>query len=234
MIEVSGLCKRFGATRAVDEVSITAPSGAVTALLGLNGAGKTTLLRLIADLDRPDAGTVRVSGRDPRRESRPTSLLGVHLGADAMSPRRTTWQHLSWLAALSGTPSSRVEEVLAEVGLHGRRDARIVTLSLGSRQRLAIAAALLTDPAAVILDEPLNGLDVAGIVWLRALLRRLADEGRSVLVASHVLGEIVCTADELVILERGKVAVAGPLNSIVPQGADARDWLECSLLASAS
>lgn len=233
MIEVSRLHKRFGARQAIDTMTLTFPSATVTALVGLNGAGKTTLLRLIAGLDRADGGAVRVCGRDPRSETRPTRLLGVHIDPDAMDPRHTVWRHLKWLASLGGVGFERAEAMLAEVGLQAHRSERVAALSQGARQRLAIAAALLGDPAAVLFDEPLNGLDVSGIVWLRMLLRRLADQGKTVVIASHVLGEVVRTADRLVILNGGKLAAAGDLAEIVPAGADPRQWLEQTLLAQA-
>ncbi|BBY43432.1 ABC transporter ATP-binding protein [Mycolicibacterium celeriflavum] len=231
MIEVSDLDKRFGSCRAVSDVTASFPSATVTALLGLNGAGKTTLLRLIAGLDRPDRGTVTVCGRNPRDEAQPARLLSAHLGPEAMDPRHTVGRHLAWLAALGGIGSERVDAVMSEAGLYAHRDERIVKLSLGFRQRLAIAAALLSDPAAVIFDEPLNGLDVPGIVWLRTLLRRLAADGRTVVLATHLLSEVVLTADRLLILNRGRVAVEGTLDELVPAAHDPRLWLEQALLS---
>ncbi|OBI78476.1 ABC transporter ATP-binding protein [Mycobacterium sp. E740] len=234
MIEVSNLSKRFGSCRAISDVTASFPSASVTALLGLNGAGKTTLLRLIAGLDHPDGGTVTVCGRTPRDEPEPSRLISAHLGPEAMNPRHTVSRHLAWLAALAGISSKRVETVLTEAGLSEHRDERIAKLSLGFRQRLAIAAALLADPAAIVFDEPLNGLDVPGIVWLRTLLRRLAADGRTIILASHLLSEVVLTADRLLILDRGRVAESGTLDELVPAGDDPRLWLEHALLARSS
>jgi len=230
VIEIIGLTKAFRGRRAVDDVSAEFPSGAVTALLGLNGAGKTTLLRLIAGLDRPDAGTIRIharpSGGDPR-------LVGFHLGPDAMDPRHTVARHLRWLAALNGVDTGRVDAVLADTGLTERRRDRIDRLSLGMRQRVAIAGALLAEPRALLFDEPLNGLDVPGIVWFRALLRRLADQGRTVVVATHLLGEVALTADHIAVLVDGRIGISGELSELAPAGADPRGWLETTLLEHA-
>ncbi len=221
MIAVSALTKTFGARRAVDGVSMQCPAGTVTAVLGLNGAGKTTLLRMIAGLESPDSGTVT----GPR--------LGVHLGPDAANPRHTVRRHLRWLAALRGLPADNVEATLVEAGLHDRRADRVGGLSLGARQRLAIASALLGDPAALLFDEPLNGLDVPGIVWFRTLLRDQAARGRAILVATHLLGEVALSADRVLILHDGRLQAAGPLADVVPPGVDRRAWLESTLLECA-
>ncbi len=222
------LTKSFGGRRAVDGVTAEFPAGSVTALLGLNGAGKTTLLRLIAGLDRPDDGTVAVCRQrrldDPR-------LLGVHLGPDAMNPGHTVRQHLSWLAALSGISPARVGVVLGETGLLDVRGVRISRLSLGARQRLAIAGALLAQPRALLFDEPLNGLDVPGIVWFRALLRRFAAAGAAVVIATHLLGEVALTADRIALLVNGRLEMLGALDQLTPVGEDTREWLEATLLA---
>ncbi|KUI03873.1 multidrug ABC transporter ATP-binding protein [Mycolicibacterium acapulense] len=230
MIEVVGLTKSFGPHRAVDDVTVTFPAGAVTALLGLNGAGKTTLLRLLAGLIRPDSGTISVCGCRPGHDHR---LLGFHLGPTCMNPRHTVQRHLSWLAALSGIDGARLDEVVRETELHDHRSIRIDRLSLGMRQRVAIAATLLADPQTLLFDEPLNGLDVPGIVWFRSLLRRLADQGRTVVVATHLLGEVALTADHVAVLSRGRMQAAGKLAQLTPNGADAREWLEETLLECA-
>ncbi|MGE2731725.1 ABC transporter ATP-binding protein [Mycolicibacterium vaccae] len=222
MIEVAHLAKRFGPRTALDDVTVTFPAGTVTALLGLNGAGKTTLLRVIAGLERPSTGTVRVSG-----------TLGVHVDPAGLDPRHTVWRHLSWRAALTGLPAAAVHAALAEVGVAEQRGRRIADLSLGARQRLAIAGALLGDPAAVIFDEPLNGLDVPGILWFRNLLRRLAEQGKAVVLATHLLGEVVHSADRATILVAGRIDVSGPLGDLVPAGADHQHWLEQTLVAAA-
>lgn len=221
MIEIVGVTKEFGRRRAVDNVTLDFPAGSVTALLGLNGAGKTTLLRLIAGLDTPDRGTVE------------TPSLGLHLGPAAMDPRHTVWRHMCWLAALSDIEAGSVSRVILETGLEVYRGARIGELSLGIRQRLAIAGTLLGDSGAVLFDEPLNGLDVPGIVWFRELLGRLADEQKTVVVATHLLGEVALTADRIAILDRGRLTAAGALGAVVPAGADRRQWLEQALMACA-
>lgn len=231
MIELTGLAKSFRGRRAIDDVTLRIPSGTVTCVLGLNGAGKTTLLRLIAGLDDPDRGSVLVCGRRLREQIDPMRLLGVHLGPDRLDPRRTAVQHLRWLAAMGGIETKRIDEVLAEVGMSSHRTARISSLSLGARQRLAIAGALLGDPAATLFDEPLNGLDVPGIVWFRRLLRRLGDSGNTVVVATHLLGEVALTADRLVVLDGGTVVAAGPVDESVPAGVDVREHLENRLMA---
>ncbi len=230
MIEVLGLSKSFGSHRAVDDVTLTFPAGSVTALLGLNGAGKTTLLRLLAGLTRPDRGTIAVCGRRPGQDPR---VLGFHLGPAAMNPRHTVHRHLSWLAALSGIDDARLDTVLLETELHADRSRRIDRLSLGMRQRVAIAGTLLADPHTLLFDEPLNGLDVPGIVWFRSLVRRLADQGRTVVVATHLLGEVVLTADHVALLGRGRMQAAGELARLAPNGADTRQWLEATLLECA-
>ncbi|MGE2720437.1 ABC transporter ATP-binding protein [Mycolicibacterium celeriflavum] len=230
MIEVVGLTKSFGSHRAVDDVTVTFPAGTVTALLGLNGAGKTTLLRLLAGLTRPDAGTIAVCGRHPDEDPR---VLGFHLGPAAMNPRHTVRRHLAWLAALSGVDDSRLDEVLIETELHAHRSQRIDRLSLGMRQRVAIAGTLLADPQTLLFDEPLNGLDVPGIVWFRSLLRRLAEQGRTVVVATHLLGEVALTADHVAVLSHGRMQAAGELAQLAPTGADTREWLEATLLECA-
>ncbi|WP_299556454.1 ABC transporter ATP-binding protein [uncultured Mycolicibacterium sp.] len=219
MIEVHGLTKVLGNRTVIDDITASFPAGTVTALLGLNGAGKTTLLRLIAGLTRPDAGAVRTGGP-----------VGFHLGPGAMNPRHTVGRHLAWLAALHGVAAARIDAVLAEAGLAGRRRERIDRLSLGMRQRLAIASTLLADPRTLLFDEPLNGLDVPGIVWFRGLLRRLADDGRTVVVATHLLGEVALTADRILLLVDGRLHTAGPLRDLTPHGADVREWLETTLL----
>lgn len=226
MIQTLGLTKSFGRRRAVDDVTVDFSAGSVTALLGLNGAGKTTLLRLIAGLDRPDRGRVTVCDRNTRDGLR---RIGVHLGPEAMDPRHTVVRHLSWLAALSGTASPHLEDVLADTGLSEQRGDRIGRLSLGARQRLSIAATLLGDPPVLLFDEPLNGLDVPGIIWFRSLLRRLASEGRTVVIATHLLGEVTLTADHIAVLADGRLSTTGELAELAPAGTDTREWLETTV-----
>lgn len=230
MIQIHELTKAFGRTCAVDGVTVEFAPGSVTALLGLNGAGKTTLLRLIAGLDGPDGGSVTVCGRRPRAC---IGLQGVHLGPSAMDPRHTVGRHLSWLAALAGHGHAHVERLLADIGLADQRRDPIGRLSLGARQRLSIGATLLGDPPVLLFDEPLNGLDVPGIVWFRALLQRLAGEGRTVVIASHLLAEVALTADHIAVLVDGRLHTAGELAELTPVGADAREWLEATVLECA-
>ncbi|WKG02259.1 ABC transporter ATP-binding protein [Mycolicibacterium sp. HK-90] len=230
MIEVCGLDKAFGDTAALADVTASFPPATVTGLLGLNGAGKTTLLRLIAGLEKPDRGTVAVWGKAIGDHAEPMRVLGVHFDQSAMDPRHSALRHLSWLAALGDIAPRCIDEVLGRVGLAEHRGRRIAHLSTGARQRLAIASALLAEPRVLIFDEPVNGLDVPGIVWLRELLRQLASEGCTVVVASHLLGEVALTADRLLVLERGRVAAEGNLDEIVPPGADPRRYLETLLL----
>lgn len=229
MIETSGLTKSFGSRLVLDGVSVELPAGTVTALLGLNGAGKTTLLRLIAGLDRPDRGAVTVNGRAPGGDP---EQVGVHLGPGALDPRHTVARHLRWLAALAGAGVDRVTDVLEETGLHAQRRERIGALSLGARQRLSIAGALLCRPRALLFDEPLNGLDVPGIVWFRGLLGRLSDDGCAVVVATHLLAEVVLSADRVLLLDGGRPRVDGALDHVVPAGREPRDWLESALLGA--
>ncbi|WP_099022542.1 ABC transporter ATP-binding protein [Mycolicibacterium palauense] len=231
MIETHLLTKSFGARTVLEEVSVRFPPGAVTALLGRNGAGKSTLLRIVAGLDRPDRGTV-CAGGGPSAPGKHGPAVGIHLGPEAMDPRHTVWRHLSWLAALAGVGRRRVAAVAAETGLDENVGDRIGRLSLGARQRVAIAGALLCQPRVVLFDEPLNGLDVSGIVWFRRLLRTLADDGTTVVVATHLLAEVALTADRVVILRGGRLCTSGALDEVVPAGADPRSWLEAALMES--
>jgi ABC-2 type transport system ATP-binding protein len=213
-VEVSGLTKNFGAVTAVRGVSFTAPAGKVTGFLGPNGSGKTTTLRMVLGLVRPDAGAALVGGVPYRRLARPRRTVGALLEASGFHPGRRARDHLLVLADAAGIPGIRVDEVLGQVGLAAAADRRVRGFSLGMRQRLGLAGALLGDPQVLLLDEPANGLDPAGIAWLRGLLRGLADEGRAVIVASHVLSEIAQTADHVVIVSAGQVRFAGALGDI--------------------
>ncbi|MGC5038928.1 ABC transporter ATP-binding protein [Streptomyces sp. DT190] len=205
MIEVQGLTKRYGDLLAVDDLTFTVRSGAVTGFLGPNGAGKSTTLRMVLGLDAATSGTALVGGRPYVRQPAPLKAVGAVLDPGAVLPGRSAWHHLLALAAGNGIPRGRVAEVLAEVGLEkaGRRPAG--TYSLGMRQRLGIAAALLGDPPVLVFDEPLNGLDPEGIVWIRALMRKMAAEGRAVLMSSHLMSEMELTADHLLVIGRGKL-----------------------------
>jgi ABC-2 type transport system ATP-binding protein len=205
VIEVQGLTKRYGPTVAVQDLSFTVTAGRVTGFLGPNGAGKSTTMRAILGLVRPSAGTTRVLGRPYRELDGPEKRVGALLETFDAHPGRSGRNHLRVLALAGGIPRSRVDEVLAlvELGQAGRR--RVKGYSLGMRQRLGLAAALLADPEVLVLDEPANGLDPQGIRWLRDSLRSLAAEGRTILVSSHVLAEVAQTVDDVVIIHRGRL-----------------------------
>jgi ABC-2 type transport system ATP-binding protein len=213
-IEVRGLTKAFGAAAAVTDLSFAVPAGQVTGFLGPNGSGKTTTLRMALGLVAPTAGQVLIGGVPYQRLARPRRSVGALLDTAGFHPGRRARDHLRVLAAGAGLPAARPDEVLAQVGLAADAGRRVRQFSLGMRQRLGIAAALLGDPPVLLLDEPANGLDPAGIAWLRGLLRGLAAEGRTVLVASHVLAEMAQTADRVVIVSAGRLRFAGPLGEI--------------------
>ncbi|MEV4171822.1 ATP-binding cassette domain-containing protein [Nonomuraea sp. NPDC049709] len=204
-IEVSGLRKRFGGTTALDGMTFSVLPGQVTGFVGPNGAGKSTTMRVVLGLDAPDEGRALVGGRPYRSLRRPLSHVGALLDAAALQPSRTARNHLLWLAHSQGLGARRVDEVLEQVGLATAARRRAGGYSLGMRQRLGIAAALLGDPPVLMLDEPFNGLDPEGIVWIRGFLRSLAAEGRAVLVSSHLMSELQDTAGHLVVVGRGRV-----------------------------
>ncbi|MET7358723.1 ABC transporter ATP-binding protein [Streptomyces sp. NPDC005562] len=204
-IDVQDLTKEYGTTRAVDALTFSVRPGRVTGFLGPNGAGKSTTMRLVLGLDRPTSGSATVGGRPYASLKDPLRHVGALLDAQAPHGSRTARDHLRVLAATNRLPERRVEEVLDETGLASVADKRIKAFSLGMRQRLGIAAALLGDPEVVMLDEPSNGLDPEGIIWIRELLRRLAVEGRTVLVSSHLMNETATFADHLVVLGRGRL-----------------------------
>ncbi|WP_328491461.1 ATP-binding cassette domain-containing protein [Streptomyces sp. NBC_00414] len=205
MIEVRGLSKRYGEVLAVDDLTFAVRPEEVTGFLGPNGAGKSTTLRMLVGLDAASSGTATVGGRPYVAQSTPLKEVGALLDPGALLPSRTAYHHLLALAAGNGIPSSRVEAVLAEVGLEHVSRRRAGTFSLGMRQRLGIAAALLGDPPVLVFDEPLNGLDPEGIVWIRSLMRRMAAEGRAVLMSSHLMSEMELTADHLIVIGRGRL-----------------------------
>ncbi len=207
MIEVTNLTKRYGATTAVDNLSFTVEPGIVTGFLGPNGAGKSTTMRMILGLDSPTSGTATVNGRRLRDQPAPITELGALLEAKAVHPKRSGRNHLRALAAVSGISTERVEEVLDIVGLSDVADRAAGGFSLGMSQRLGIASALLGDPSTIMLDEPVNGLDPEGIVWIRHLLKDLASEGRTVLVSSHLMSEMALTAEHFVIIGQGRLIV---------------------------
>ncbi len=209
MIEVEALGKRFGRTQAVSELSFSVQPGVVTGFLGPNGAGKSTTLRALLGLIRPDSGTARVLGAPYSELPRPLEQVGAVLEASHLHPGRSGRDHLRVLASTAGIPRSRVEEVLELVELTDDARRRTKGYSLGMRQRLGLAAALLGDPEVLVLDEPANGLDPQGIRWLRDLVRTLAGEGRTVLLSSHVLAEVAQVVDEVVIIHRGRLVRKG-------------------------
>ncbi len=205
MIAAQHLTKRYGAKVAVDDVGFEVRPGLVTGFLGPNGAGKSTTMRMIVGLDRPDAGSVTVSGVPYRELRSPLTEVGALLDAKAWHPGRTAERHLLGLAATHGIGKARVREVLELTGLEAVARKRVGGFSLGMGQRLGIAAALLGDPHTLILDEPVNGLDPEGVAWVRRLLRSLAGEGRAVLLSSHLMSEMAQVADRVVVLGRGRV-----------------------------
>ncbi|WP_067483319.1 ABC transporter ATP-binding protein [Actinomadura hibisca] len=204
-IEIRGLRKRYGPTVAVDGLSFTVEPGRVTGFVGPNGSGKSTTMRMVLGLDRPDAGAALVDGRPYRELRTPLCRVGAMLDAGAVHPGRRARDHLLWLAHSNGLPRRRVGEVLELVGLAGAARRAAGGFSLGMRQRLGIAAALLGDPPVLMFDEPVNGLDPEGVTWIRGLLRSLAAEGRAVLVSSHLMGELEDSADHLVVIGRGRL-----------------------------
>jgi len=220
VIEVRGLTKRFGAVTAVEDLSFSVGEGTVTAFLGPNGAGKTTTLRMLLGLVTPSAGTAAINGR-PYREVR--SSVGASLEAAGFHPGRTGRGHLRARALARGADRSRADELLAMVDLSGSAGSRIGTYSLGMRQRLGLAAAMLGDPRVLILDEPANGLDPEGVRWLRGFLRGLAAEGRTVFVSSHLLAEVTQTADHVVIINRGRLVTAGPIAELTHEDTTLED-----------
>ena len=205
MITARGLTKHYGRTVAVRDLTFTVRPGVVTGFLGPNGAGKSSTLRMLTGLDRPDAGQATVNGRPYRELRLPLREVGAMLEAKSFHPGRSARAHLSALAASNAIPGRRVEEVLGLVGLTAVAGRRAGKFSLGMAQRLGIAAALLGDPGVVILDEPVNGLDPEGIRWIRNLLRSLAEQGRAVLISSHLISEVAQTADELIVIGQGRL-----------------------------
>ncbi|MER8186479.1 ATP-binding cassette domain-containing protein [Kitasatospora sp. NPDC094015] len=218
MIEVNELSKRFGARTAVDRLSFTVRPGEVTGFLGPNGAGKSTTMRLILGLDAPTGGTATVSGVPFHRHPRGLRHVGALLDATQVHGGRTATAHLSALARSNGLPQRRVAQVLAEVGLAEAARRRIGGFSLGMKQRLGIAAALLGDPPVLLFDEPVNGMDPEGVRWVRGLFRSLAAEGRTVLLSSHLMAEMEHTADQLVVIGRGRLVAAEPVRSFAARG----------------
>jgi ABC-2 type transport system ATP-binding protein len=219
VIEIDGLTKRYGEKAAVDGLSFVVEPGVVTGFLGPNGAGKSTTMRVIAGLDRPTSGTVRVNGKQYRRSAAPMSELGILLDARSVHPGLSARNNLLALARTSGIGRRRVDEVIELAGLAEVAGARAGGFSLGMGQRLGVAAALLGRPQTVVLDEPVNGLDPDGVRWIRLLLRSLADEGRTVLVSSHLMSEMAQTASRLVVIGRGKLIAETSVEDFVGHAA---------------
>ncbi len=214
-IEVAGLRKRFGSTVAVDGLSFTVAAGQVTGFVGPNGAGKSTTMRIILGLDAPDQGSATIGGWPYASLRHPLSHVGSLLDAAALQPSRTGRNHLLWLAHSQGLGSKRVDEVLDRAGLQGVARRKAGGYSLGMRQRLGLAAALLGGPPVLMLDEPFNGLDPEGIVWMRGFLRALAAEGRALLVSSHLMSELQDTASQLVVIGRGRLVAATSVAELI-------------------
>ena len=219
MITAQGLTKSYGSKTAVDGIDFVVEPGRVTGFLGPNGAGKSTTMRMILGLDKPTRGSVTVNGHRYANSPAPLREVGALLEAHAVHPGRSARDHLRWMAASNGIPTTRVGEVLEIVGLEGVAGKRAGKFSLGMGQRLGIASALLGDPPIVIMDEPVNGLDPEGVRWVRSLARRLADEGKTVFVSSHLMSEMALMADHLIVIGRGKVLADSPLNEFMAEHA---------------
>jgi ABC-2 type transport system ATP-binding protein len=213
-LTVTGLTKVYGEITALSDVSFTAAPGRVTGFLGPNGAGKTSTLRIMLGLNRPTAGSALIGGQRYRDLPQPARRVGGSLSADVFHPGRSGRAHLLTLAIAAGIERARVDVVLEQVGLTGAAARAVGGYSLGMRQRLGLAGALLGDPAALVLDEPINGLDPDGIRWMRALVRQLADEGRTILLSSHVLSEVQQTVDDVVVIRHGRIVFDGPLRTL--------------------
>jgi ABC-2 type transport system ATP-binding protein len=218
-IAVEGLTKHYGNVKAVDDLSFAVRAGAVTGFLGPNGAGKTTALKMIVGLARPSAGRALVNGSPVASVAAGVGMLGVYIEPCGAHPGRSARNHLRSLAALAELPRSRVDEVLALVGLEQAAGRRVGTYSTGMRQRLGLAAALLGDPQILVLDEPLNGLDPQGIRWLRTFLREHAASGKTVLLSSHVLSEAAQTVDDVVVIHKGRLVRQGSIQDLLRLGA---------------
>jgi ABC-2 type transport system ATP-binding protein len=239
-IEISGISKRFGSVQAVSDLSFEVGSGRVTGFLGPNGAGKSTTLRMLLGLVHSDGGTATFGGRRFEELQHPSAEVGAVLEDASFHPGRTGRNHLRILAAAGGHPESRVDEVLEQVGLGNAGHRRVKGYSMGMRQRLAIAAALLGDPEVLILDEPANGLDPPGIRWMRDMLRSEAGRGRAVLVSSHLLSEVSQSVDDIVVISHGELRASGPLDQVLGQAegggtrvrAEDRDALAAALEAA--
>jgi ABC-2 type transport system ATP-binding protein len=233
-IEVSGLRKRFGPTVALDGMSFTVAPGQVAGFVGPNGAGKSTTMRVILGLDAPDEGTALIAGHRYQSLRHPLSHLGSLLDAAALQPSRSARNHLLWLAHSQGLGARRVDEVIEEAGLEKAARRSAGGYSLGMRQRLGIAAAMLGDPPVLMFDEPFNGMDPEGIIWMRGFLRSLADQGRAVLVSSHLMRELEGSADHLVVVGRGKVIADTTVAELIAAASGDRVSLRTTAWADAT
>ncbi|WP_409493484.1 ABC transporter ATP-binding protein [Amycolatopsis sp. cmx-11-12] len=220
MIEAVGLTKRYGKTLAVNNLSFAVEGGKVTGFLGPNGAGKSTTMRMILGLDNPTSGQVRIGGKLYRELKDPLRTVGALLDAKWVHPNRSARAHLQWMAKSNKIPATRVEEVLETVGLTSVAGKRAGGFSLGMSQRLGIAAALLGDPEVLLFDEPVNGLDPEGILWIRKFMHRLADEGRTVFVSSHLLSEMALTASHLIVIGKGQLISQSSTEDFVSRAAE--------------
>jgi ABC-2 type transport system ATP-binding protein len=220
MIEVRDLTKFYGGKAAVDHLSFTVEPGRVTGFLGPNGAGKSTTMRLILGLDRPQTGTALINGRPYRDLPTPLRTVGALLEAKSVHSGRSARNHLLFLAQTQGLPTRRVDEVLGLVGLQAVADKRAGGFSLGMSQRLGVAAAMLGDPEILLLDEPVNGLDPEGVLWIRNLMKQLAVEGRTILVSSHLMNEMAVTADYLIVVGRGRLITEASTEDVIARSTD--------------
>ena len=220
MIEVRDLTKRYGEKLAVDNLSFTVEPGRVTGFLGPNGAGKSTTMRLILGLDYPESGTATINGQRYHDLARPLETVGALLEAKSVHPGRSARNHLLFLAQTQGLPRTRVDEVLDLVGLREVASQRAGSFSLGMGQRLGIAAALLGNPEVLLLDEPVNGLDPEGVLWIRNLMKQLASEGRTILVSSHLMNEMAVTADYLIVIGRGRLITESSTDEVIARSTD--------------
>lgn len=218
MIEARDLTKHYGSKLAVDHLSFRVEPGKVTGFLGPNGAGKSTTMRLLLGLDRPETGTATINGRPYAGLAQPLRTVGALLEAKSLHPGRSAYNHLLFLAQSQGLPRRRVDEVLALVGLTEVAHRRTGGYSLGMTQRVGIAAAMLADPSVLLLDEPVNGLDPEGILWVRNLMKQLAAEGRTVFVSSHLMSEMAVTADHLIVIGRGRLITDCPAQEFIERG----------------
>jgi ABC-2 type transport system ATP-binding protein len=223
MIEARGLVKHYGSTTAVDHLSFDVRPGTVTGFLGPNGAGKSTTMRMILGLDRPDDGVARINGQDYHELRWPMREVGALLEAKAFHPGRSARTHLTALAASNAIPRRRVSDVLEITGLEKAADRRAGKFSLGMAQRLGIAAALLGDPGVLLLDEPVNGLDPEGIRWIRTLMKNLAAHGRTVLISSHLISEVTQTADQLIVIGRGRLLAQATVAELAARSTSLED-----------